>query len=311
MDNKALGKGLSALISSATDKARMETALEQMSQSRQKEQGMDPQNISQQEVATIRTDLIDNNPCQPRVNYDPAALEELKISIKDKGILQPILVRQKEGRFQVVAGQRRLSAARALGLESVPAVIKNVSDADCLLLALVENIQRQDLNPIEEASAFDTLIQGFKLTQDQVAQAVGKDRSTISNMLRLLTLPSDIQDYLIDGRLTMGHARALLAVSDVDQKRKMVQDIINQNLSVRSVEGLTKQTSGKKPKKTKAQRAKDPDIANLEDELRKILGTKVTVEDKKGKGKLIVEYYSLDDLDRVLAVIRKDNSSGR
>jgi len=303
MDNKSLGKGLSALISSTVDRAKMENSLDQMNQLSEK--GKDTQNVPKQDTLTIKTQLIDNNPCQPRVNYDRDALEELKISIRDKGILQPILVRQHEGRYQVVAGQRRLTAARSLGLENIPAVVKNVSDSDCLLLAVVENVQRQDLNPVEEANAFDSLIKGFNLTQDQIAQAVGKDRSTISNTLRLLSLPMDIQDHLVDGALSMGHARALLALEDVQKQREMVQNIINQGLSVRSVEGLVKQASTKVPKNTKVQKEKDPDIVHLEEELRQILGTKVSVEDKKGRGKLIVEYYSLDDLDRMLDILRR------
>ena len=306
MENKALGKGLSALISQAREKAMQDTAaIEQMRAQAHEKEGIQ----ATVTVSMVKTELIDNNPIQPRAVYDEASLGELKASIKEKGIIQPIMIRPRGNRFEVVAGERRLRAARALELEVVPAVIRDVSDVECLLLAVVENIQRQDLNAMDQALAFQILIEDYKLTQEQVAKSVGKDRSTIANTLRLLNLPSDIQMYIREGALSMGHARALLAVQDIGKQLKMAKDIVHQNLSVRSVEGLAQQSSGKIPKKTKAHKAKDPDIAILEDELRKILGTKVLVEDKKGKGKLIVEYYSLNDLDRILEILRKNNPS--
>jgi ParB family transcriptional regulator, chromosome partitioning protein len=292
MDNKALGKGLSALISGHQTKHEASPAEK-------------PAMAVQGTVSTIETRLIDNNPIQPRTNYDPAALKELEASIKEKGILQPILIRPIHGRYQVVAGERRLRAARALGLQTVPAVIKEVSDEECLLLAVIENIQREELNVIEQAVAFQNLMNNYNLTQDQIAKSVGKNRATISNTLRLLNLPQDIQDQIATDQITMGHARALLSLNSEEEQLEMVQNIIDNDLSVRSVEGLVKQSSVKAPKKTKAQKAKDPDIASLEDELRRILGTKVIVEDKKGRGKLVIEYYTLDDLDRVLDILRK------
>lgn len=299
MDNKALGKGLSALLSQSAQ-SKLEEIQKEAVEKVQKANESFKINVSVQ-----ATDLIDNNPYQPRQDYDTEALDELKASIKEKGILQPILVRPKGGRFEVVAGERRLRAARALGLLTVPTVVKDISDGETLLLALIENIQRQDLNVIDEAKAFQKLVDEFKLTQDQIATAVGKDRATVANTLRLLKLPVEIQSKIVEEKISMGHARALLALDSQEAQLKMAQDIINQNLSVRSVEGLVKQASIKPPKKTKAQKAKDPDIANLEEELRRILGTKVIVEDKKGKGKLVIEYYSLDDLDRILDILRK------
>ncbi len=298
MDKKALGKGLSALLSQVKDATGIENPFEAVPKQDQQVQSADF-------ISYLATAVITNNPYQPRQNYNEEGLEELKASIKEKGILQPIVVRTTNAGFQVVAGERRLRAARALGLEAVPVFVKNVSDGEMLLMALIENIQREDLNVIDEAKAFERLIKEFKLTQEQIAQSVSKDRTTVVNILRLLKLPATIQQYIIDGKISMGHARALLAVEDPEAQLKMAQDIINQNLSVRSVEGLAAQSSTKKLKKTKALKAKDPDIANLEDELRRILGTKVIVEDKKGRGKLVIEYYSLNDLDRVLAILRK------
>jgi ParB family chromosome partitioning protein len=306
MDNKALGKGLSALISQSLQ------AKEEIQKEIQKGiENIDPKDVEaikeslKSNVANTQTALIDNNSLQPRQDYDPVALEELKASINEKGILQPILIRPKGNRFEVVAGERRLRAARELGLEVVPAVIREFSDSETLLIALIENIQRQDLNVIDEAKAFEKLMKDFSLSQDQIARSVGKDRATVSNTLRLLKLPVEIQTQIIVEKISMGHARALLSLDSQDAQLQMAQTIINQNLSVRSVEGLVKQAAPKAPKKTKAQKAKDPDIANLEDELRRILGTKVIVEDKKGRGKLIIEYYSLDDLDRILDILRK------
>lgn len=304
MDKKALGKGLAALISQIAPEEAAK--LEQM-KAGIKDTVKDWAQAVKINVSVLETDLIDNNSFQPREAYEDADQEDIKASIKEKGILQPLLVRRKgDDRFEVIAGERRLRAARDLALPTVPVVIKeNVSDSEAMVLALVENIQRQDLNIIEEAMAFQTLMTGFQLSQDKIAKAVGKDNTTISNTLRLLKLPVEIQQHLKEERISMGHARALLALDNEAAQLKMAQDIINQNLSVRSVEGLVKQASTKTPKKTKAQKAKDPDIAHLEDELRQILGTKVTVEGKKGRGKLIIEYYSLDDLDRVLDILRK------
>lgn len=296
MDNKVLGKGLSALISQG-DQSKFKQAQEDIEEKIK---------AATEAFTTLKaTSLIDNNPLQPRENYDEESLEELKASIKEKGILQPILIRPKGDRFEVVAGERRLRAARALGLSTIPAVVKEMTDSETLLLALIENIQRQDLNVIDEAKAFEKLVQEFKLSQDQIAKAVGKDRATVSNTLRLLKLPKDIQNKIAEEKISMGHARALLALDNEAAQLKMAYKIISESLSVRSVEGIINQAINRKPKNTKIQKAKDQDIANLEEELRGILGTKVTVEDKKGKGKLIIEYYSLDDLDRVLNLIRK------
>lgn len=300
MDNKVLGKGLSALISKASPESQQ--ALEQLRAAEKKL----TEPFKDMQFFPVATEAISYNPYQPRQNYDEDSLEELKASIKEKGILQPILIRpRKEGGFEVVAGERRLRAAKALGIPNVPAIVKEISDSEVLLLALIENIQRQDLNVIDEAKAFERLGKEFQLNHDQIAKAVGKDRATVSNTLRLLKLPAKIQGQIVQEKISMGHARALLALDNEEAQLKMAHMIISQSLSVRSVEGLVKQTSTKPLKKARALKAKDQDIANLEEELRSILGTKVVVEDKKGRGKVIVEYYSLDDLDRILGILRK------
>jgi ParB family transcriptional regulator, chromosome partitioning protein len=289
MENKVLGKGLSALIPQ-----RRESSI---SGAMAKVEGG--------EISSLEINLIKNNPLQPRRKYDEAKLEELKASIKEKGILQPILVRPAGNGYEVIAGERRLRAARALGLTQVPVVVKNATDREALVLALVENIQRAELNAIEEAQGFKRLIEDFSFTQESVATSVGKDRSTITNLLRLLKLPVEIQDYVADGRLSMGHARALLSVDDSRVQKKMAEDVVAKSLSVRQVEALVKKVVEGEVKKDKPVSSASRDIQILEEELSRLLGTKVIVENKNNKGRVIVEYYSLDDFDRILGVMRK------
>ena len=294
MENKALGKGLSALIS------------------KKPSESMPIKEISNLEinpsgnVAYVKTISILENRFQPRQNYDEAKLEELKASIKEKGVLQPILVRKHEDGYEVVAGERRLKAAKAIGLEQVPVIIRNVTDREALVLALVENMQREDLNVIEEALGFKRLMEEFNFTQESIGEAIGKDRSTVTNLLRLLRLPEEIQKQVADAKLSMGHARALLSLEGAAIQKKMAQVIIDKGLSVRQVEDLVKKAhEGKNIIKAATQKPKNRDVEILEEELRKILGTKVFIEDKKGKGKMVIEYYTLDDLDRILGVLRR------
>ncbi|MDE2027897.1 MAG: ParB/RepB/Spo0J family partition protein, partial [Candidatus Omnitrophica bacterium] len=199
----------------------------------------------------------------------------------------------------------RLKAAKAIGLKQVPVIIKNVTDREALVLALVENIQREELNAIEEAQGFKRLLEEFQFTQEAVAEAVGKDRSTVTNLLRLLRLPQEIQKQVADGRISMGHARALLSIEEVSIQKKIAQLIVDKGLSVRQVEDLVKNSRQNQPAKKAVEKNKNHDVEILEEELRKILGTKVLIEDKKGKGKVVIEYYTLDDLDRILEVLRK------
>ena len=293
MEKKVLGKGLSALISSKPS-----------DQDHNKEISSLDINLSGN-VAYVKTISILENRLQPRQKYDETKLDELKASIKEKGVLQPILVREHGNDYEVVAGERRLRAAKAIGLKEVPVIIKNVTDREALVLALVENIQREELNAIEEALGFKRLMEEFQFTQESVAQAVGKDRSTITNLLRLLRLPEEIQKQVADAKISMGHARALLSLEDAAIQKKMAHVIIDRGLSVRQVEDLVKKAHQGHNIIKAAAKPKNRDIEILEEELRKILGTKVFIKDKKGRGKLTIEYYSLDDLDRILGVLRK------
>lgn len=286
MEGRALGKGLSALI---PDKVSLEG-----------DGGFKGQ------VAYIKTASVRDNAFQPRVNYDESKLAELIASIKEKGVLQPILVREVSGGYEVVAGERRLKAARALALDEVPAIVKQVSDQEALVIALVENIQREELNSIEEAHAFKRLIEEFKYTQDTVAQSVGKDRSTISNTMRLLNLPDEIQDALISNKISMGHARTLLSVDDAHEQRKLFDKAVQKGLSVRELENLTKGFSSTSQQRAKLKaKEKNHEIVYLEEDLQQVLGTKVRIQAQKKRGKIIIEYYSPADLDRVLQIIKR------
>jgi ParB family chromosome partitioning protein len=294
MEKRALGKGLSALISKKPSEGNPNIDIS----------GVEIN--ASGNVAYVKTMSILENRAQPRQKYDETKLEDLKASIKEKGILQPILVRANKDGYEVVAGERRLKAAKAVGLQEVPVIIKNVTDREAFVLALVENIQREDLNAIEEAEGYKRLLEEFQFTPEAVAEAIGKDRSTVANLLRLLRLPEEIQKLVIDAKLSMGHARALLSLADADVQKKMAKLIIDKGFSVRQVEDLVKNAhQGQNTVQAAKAKPKNRDIEILEEELRKILGTKVYIEDKRGKGRLVIEYYTLDDLDRILGVLRK------
>lgn len=284
----ALGKGLSALI-----------------QQDQKETNPSLEILGRQEVSL---NLVRDNRFQPRQHYGESALEELAASIKDKGILQPILVRRTGDGYEVIAGERRLKAARKLGLEKIPVMIRDVNDKEALVLALVENVQREELNPIEKAESYKRLNEEFGYSQEEVAKSVGKDRATISNLLRLLRLPEDIQAAVSDGSISEGHARALLMVEDPNARKMLFLEAVKKGFSVREMEARAKVLAIRNVQtdKKSTTKSKDPEIDSLEEELRRALGTKVVVENRRGnKGRLLIEYYSLDDLDRILAILRK------
>lgn len=281
MEAKALGKGLSALI---PDKNITEHA---------------------QSVANLKTSLIDDNSLQPRTNYDDTKLKDLVASIKEKGVLQPILVRNRNGRYEVVAGERRLRAARLLSLEEVPAILKDVSDEEAFVIALIENIQREELNPIEEAEAYRKLIEEFGHTQEEVAKSVGKDRSTVTNLLRILRLPENMRKSVYEGKLSAGHARALLGVENPLERERLYALTLQKGLSVRELENLVQEKAKGGTRRVKTKSVKDHEIVSLEEELQRALGTKVRVMAQKKRGKIIIEYYSFDDLDRIIKIIKK------
>jgi len=244
------------------------------------------------------------NAFQPRKDFDETSIEELAQSIKENGIIQPLVVRKSEGNYEIIAGERRWRAAQRVGLTKVPVIIKDVSDRQALELALVENLQREDLNPIEEAAAYEQLIEDFGLTHEEISTRIGKERSTITNQLRLLKLPDEIKEAIIAGEITAGHARAILGLSSLAKAREILEAIRNEKLSVRKTEKLVQKLSGQKEKTAKLGSG-DVHMNHIADELKKTLGTHVKIVDKKGKGKIVIEYYSKMELERLIEILTK------
>jgi len=283
-NRKALGRGLKALIPDAPAPGKEEN------------------NIQFVEVAKVSP-----NPFQPRAHFNPDSLAELLNSIREKGIIQPITVRKHEDGYQLIAGERRLRAVRDLELATIPAYILDVhTDEEMMELSIIENIHREDLNPIDIANSYKRLIDECKLTQEVVAQKVGKDRSTVTNFLRLLKLPRQIQGGVQNGELTMGHARALLALSNKERQIALWKKIIKNDLSVRKVEQLVRSQNTKKPDKAKLPDKSMLFMEDAEHKLRTQLTTKVSIKPKAKGGAIIIDYYSDDDLDRLISVICSD-----
>jgi len=243
---------------------------------------------------------------QPRKTFDDGKMAELIASIKEKGIIQPLVVRRQGDHYQIIAGERRWRAAQKAGLESVPVVIQDVSEDWALEIALIENIQREDLNPLEEAGAYHHLMESFDLLQEEVAKRVGKDRSTVANALRLLRLPEKVKNDLIERRLSMGHARALLALENEEDIREASDEIIRKKLSVRETEKLVKKIKnmfGVKSEKTSIVKPIDPNVLELENNLRQQLGTQVKVHTKNKGGRIEISYHDQTELSRILELL--------
>lgn len=285
MKSSRLGKGLSALIP---------------------DNEVVTQDENQEQLIKIDVARIKPNPYQPRLRFDAQALEDLKNSIREKGLIQAITVRRQKSGFELIAGERRLRAAIEVGLEKIPAYIIVVETKEEMLeMALVENVQRERLNPIEQANAFDRLIVECNLTQDDVAKKIGKDRSTITNTLRLLKLPQDIQVSLENGDITVGHARALIPVQDNKIQKNLWHKVMKQGVSVRQLEKLVKESSELKIVKSKQTSRKSPYVQKIEENLRDLFGTKVSVRSKKEGGSIDIEFYSPEDLNRLLEIFEK------
>ncbi len=253
-----------------------------------------------EEVLYLDIDRILPGGQQPRKRFNETSLKELSASIKEKGVLQPIIVsRTGDGTFGLIAGERRWRAAVLAGLKKIPALVKNVASKDSLEIALIENIQREDLNPIETAEAFNRLLNDYKLTQEELADRVGKERATVANYLRLLKLPDEIKTMLYDGPLSMGHARALLSIEGRASQVEAARKIIKNGLSVREAELLAKKSA----RPTARAKTKDAHISSLEEKLIRHIGTKVRIIHKGKKGKIEMEYYSLEELDRLLEIL--------
>ncbi len=283
MEKKALGKGLQALL---PEKKTLVWKVEPDGQA----------------VSMISLDQILPNRYQPRTTFVETELEELAQSIKEHGVLQPIVIRRKgDGMYELIAGERRFRAAKIAGMTTIPSLIRNSNDEKALAVALVENIQRQNLNPMEEAKAYSRLMGEFGLTQDLVSRSVGKDRSSIANILRLLSLPKDVQQFIESGAISLGHAKVLAGLSTVQAQLQLAQKIVSEQLSVRQVERMI---SGHKKGRGSGSKKEEPQrFGNLEEQFRKRLGTKVQVKAGTKGGQLIIHYFSDDELDRITSLI--------
>lgn len=290
----ALGKGLNVLIPEAT------TTQPVKRRSRKS-------NLSKEENLMININEVEPNRNQPRKAFDEETLEELAASIKQFGMIQPIVVQKKDDYYEIIAGERRWRAAKIAGLKEIPVIIKTYSENEILEISLIENIQREDLNPIEEAKAYKALMDEFELKQEEIAEKVSKSRSTITNSLRLLKLNEAVQNMLIDGEISMGHARALLSISDEKIQLLMAERVRDEGLSVRNIEKIVKGlTTGKEKKKEEKDDTYKYLYHDLEENLKQILGNKVTIKNKKNnKGKIEIEYYSQDDLERIIDLLKK------
>jgi len=279
MERKALGKGIGALIP---------------------ERELNAKN----EIIYVQTEQIRPNPFQPREEFNQEHITELAQSIKEKGVIQPLLVRRRGDSYELIAGERRLRASKSLGLKELPVIVKEVDDKDSLEFALIENIQRESLNPIEEAHAYQHLIDKFQVTQEKISEGLGKARTTIANTLRLLKLPHEIQDEMKKGRISFAHGRALLEVEDENRQRKLTQEIISRGLSVRELENVIKAQRPKGIRRRNLNTTREPYIAVLEEEMQNCLSTKVRITKMKKRGHIYIEFYSQEDLERITGIIR-------
>ena len=244
------------------------------------------------------------NANQPRKTFSEEKIEELADSIREHGIIQPIVVRKKTKGYEIVAGERRWRAAMKAGLSEVPCLLRELTDEQNMLIAIIENMQREDLNPIEEAEGLNQMIHSFDMTQDQVSKSVGKSRPYITNSLRLLKLPEYIREKVSEGEMTAGHGRTLITIEDANLQRQLCEKIIAEGLSVRQTEKLVSEL-GKQPKKKPSQKKKSPDTVRVEEELKAVLGTRVNIVEKGKKGKIEIETYSRDELNRIIELLKR------
>jgi ParB family chromosome partitioning protein len=273
MSKKALGKGLGAFIPD--------------------EFGI----LKEERFAEIEIEQIKPNPFQPRMKFDDQSIEELAQSIRESGVVQPVVIAPEEDHYKIIVGERRWRAAQKAGLRKIPVLIRNIPRDKQLEISLIENIHREELNPLEIALAFERLIQEHGYTQQQVAERVGKDRTSVTNYIRLLKLPQEIRDHINNGAVSMGHARALLALEEVSAQLLACRQIIDKNLSVRNTERLVNRLKERPPRTQR--HLEDPDLRALQEEMLKILGTKVLISGSRTKGVLKIFYFSLDDLNRI------------
>ena len=297
---KGLGKGLDSLI---VPNKNVESTEDSKAKKESKEEVIPGEQM-------MKINMVEPNRDQPRKNFEEDALLELADSIKQFGVLQPLLVRKQKDYYEIIAGERRWRAAKMAGMKEVPVIVKKFTEQEIVEIGLIENIQRENLNPIEEAMAYKRLMEEFGLKQDEIAERVSKSRTAVTNSMRLLKLDDRVQQMIIEDMISTGHARALLAIEDKDQQYELANMIFDEKLSVRDVEKLVK--SLKNPKKVKEKKVVENSFVytNLEEKMKEVIGTKVSISSKgKGKGKIEIEYYSDEELERVFDMImslRKD-----
>jgi ParB family chromosome partitioning protein len=279
MTRKALGKGLKAFIP--------------------EEYGI----LKEERYADLEIEQLKPNPLQPRLKFDKESIDELARSIKESGVLQPVIVVAEGNHYRIVVGERRWRAAQKIGLRKIPSLIRSMPKVQQLEISLVENLQREDLNPLEIALAYQKLAQELGYTQQEIAEKVGKDRTSVANYLRLLNLPKEIQDYLAEGKISMGHARALIALEDPKLQISFSRQIIHRHLSVRDVEKMVHKLN--LPEPSQKRQAPDPDLKALEEELVRLLATKVSISGSQKKGYIKIYYFSADDLNRIYEKIKE------
>jgi len=293
---KALGRGLDTLLPAARGiQASIPASIPT--------QASAPQAPAADAVRDIPLELIDRNPYQTRTHFDELSLNELAQSIQASGVVQPITVRPISGRFQLITGERRWLASGRAGKQTVPAIVRQVSNEQAMEITIIENLQREDLNPVEQARAYERLAREFSLTQEQMAQRTGKDRSSISNFLRLLKLPPEILSLVEAAKLSFGHAKALMALDSQPDMLRLAQRAAQLSMSVRQLEGAVSELLHPTPAAPKPERVLDPNVREAEQQLQRSLGLRVQIQDHKGKGKIVLEYRSLEDFDRVLEML--------
>ncbi|OGS19299.1 MAG: hypothetical protein A3J83_07190 [Elusimicrobia bacterium RIFOXYA2_FULL_40_6] len=287
---KGLGRGLEALIPGGV-------------------LGKQQPDIRGEEILKLALDKIKPNKHQARKKFDIEKLTELSHSIKEKGVIQPLIVSPSliPGEFELIAGERRYRAGKMAGLKEIPAIVRHVNDKERSQISLIENIQREDLDPIEEANGFKSIIDEFKLTQEELAKLVGKERSVVANTLRLLNLPEEIQELVSSGSITLGHARTLAGIPEIDKQKELLKRIQREKLTVREIENIVKDWKSEIAKKP-IKRKRSPELVDFENNLQKALGTKVQVFSRGKKGKIVIHFYSLEELDKIVKALKKSKN---
>lgn len=289
--NRGLGKGLEALFSNS------EIDTQEISVTKKEES-------EEKGISFININEIKPNQNQPRKSFNEEKLEELAASIIENGLIQPVILRKADKGYEIVAGERRWRACRKAGLKEIPCIIREFTDEQNMLIAIIENMQREDLNPIEEAEGLNQMIVNFGMTQEQVSKSVGKSRPYITNALRLLKLPSEIREMLLKNQLSAGHARAIAGIGDTEKQIQLAEYVIREELSVREIEKIIKEENAPKKKISRKKAEKSADVRKVEDDLKQIMGTKVNLNQSGKKGKIEIEYYSRDELERLIEMLK-------